>query len=77
MSSLVLVGRKCRETVARLRREEDGNLPVESIMMVAVAAICLFAMLSVIGVGTNGSVTGGFMGSVESSVGSLIGGLKF
>ncbi len=68
---------KFGQATLRLRRQvaanEEGNLSVESMLMIAVAAMILMGVMNIVGVDSSGDVSGGFFGGIMDFVPSLLG----
>jgi hypothetical protein len=73
MASLQRVRKVALRGWRRLAASDEGSLPVESMLMIAVAAMILIGLTNIVGVDTSGDVSGGWFETLGSFVPGLLG----
>ncbi len=65
--------RRVRELVRRFHNEVAGQIPVEMVMAIGLAALICFGIAKVVGVDTGGNVTGGAISGVAELIKAKVG----
>ncbi len=72
---MVGVSRKFVAAVSRFHNDEGGDSGVQMVMVLALAAICMFGIGKIIGVGSGEDDQSGIFGVVKKKITRLLGGI--